>query len=101
MNLTLQGPISKLGIDLAKRTRIDVQIGVSRRRMVEQVMGIHAQRQSLRLLNLDCLQDIRVEAPESRSCERIQSEGSELSRRSIPQNNFSAGIRKRRERAER
>src|SRR2546426_7132502 len=99
MNLTLQPSISNLGIDLAERTRVYVQIGICGCRMVEHIAGIHTQRQSFRLRNLDRLQDIRVEAPHSRSCERIQSERSELSGRSIPQNNLSVGICKRRESA--
>src|SRR2546426_4838563 len=92
MNLTLQLSTSNLGIDLAERTRVHVQIGIAGCRMVEHIACIHTQRQSFRLRKLDRFQDIRVEAPHSRSGERIQSERSELSRRSIPQDNFSVGI---------
>ena len=99
MNLTLQLSTSSLGIDLAERTRVNVQIGISGGRMVEYIASIHTQRQSFRLRNLDRLQDIRVEAPHSRSGERIKSERSELSRRGISQDNFSVGIRKRGESA--
>src|SRR5439155_23910356 len=99
MNLTLQRSISSLGIDLAERARVNVQIGICGCRMVEHIACIHTQRQTFRLRNLDRLKDIRVEAPDSRSCERIQSERSELSGRSIPQHNFSVGIRKRSESA--
>src|SRR5207244_10590491 len=95
MNLTLQRSTSSLVIDLAEGTRVNVQIGISGGRMVEYIACIHTQRQSFRLRNLDRLQDIRVEAPHSRSCERIQSERSELSGRSIPQNDVSVGICKR------
>src|SRR5262247_3037355 len=101
MNLTLQPPISSLGIDLAERTRVNVQIGISGCRMVEHIFCIHTKRQRFRLRNLDRLEEIRVEAPVSRPCERIQSERPELSGRSIPQNNFSVGICKRSESAER
>src|SRR2546427_9479686 len=95
MNLALQRSISSLGIDLAERIRVHIQIGICGCRMVEQIACIHTQRQIFRLRNLDRLQNIRIEAPDSRSCERIQSERSELSGRSIPQGNFSVGIRKR------
>src|SRR5215510_3058326 len=101
MNLTLQLSTSNLGIDLAERTRVNVQIGICGCRMVEHIACIHTHRQSFRLRDLDRLQEIRVEAPHSRPCERIQSERSELSRRSIPQDNFSIGIRKRIECAKR
>src|SRR6266516_2030768 len=101
MNLTLQPSISSLVINLAERTRVNVQIGISGYRMVEHIACIHTQRQSLRLRNIDRLQEIRVEAPHSRPGERIQSERSELSRRSIPQDNFSVGICKRIESAKR
>src|SRR5256712_11159566 len=101
MNLTLQLSTSSLGVDLAERIRVHVQIGIARCRMVEHIACIHTQRQSFRLCNLDRLQEIRVEAPHSRSCKRIQAERSELSRRSIPQDDFSVGIRKRTESAKR
>src|SRR5436309_15287969 len=99
MNLTLQLSTSSLGIDLAEGKRVNVQIGISGCRMVENIACVHTQRQSFRLRNLDRLQEIRVEAPHSRSCKRIQAERSELSRRSIPQDDFSVGIRKRNESA--
>ena len=67
--------------------------------MVEHIACIHTQGQIFRFCNLDRLEDIRVEPPESRSCERIQSERSELPGRSIPQHNLSVGIRKRSESA--
>src|SRR5437867_3201365 len=95
MNLTLQLSTSSLGVDLAERIRVHVQIGIARRRMVEHIACIHTQRQSFRLCKLDRLQDIRVEAPHSGSYEGIQSERSELSRRSILQDNFSVGIGQR------
>src|SRR2546425_2693563 len=101
MNLTLQLSTSSLGIDLAERARANVQIGISGRRMIEHIACIQTQRQSFRLRNLDRLQEIRVEAPDSRPCERIQSERSELSGRSIPQDDFSVGIGKRSESAKR
>src|SRR5437773_4211687 len=99
MNLTLQRSVSNLGIDLAERTRVNIQIGICGCRMVEHIARIHTQRQVFRLRNLDRLQDIRIESPDSRPCEGIQSERSELSGRSIPQDNFSVGIRKRSESA--
>src|SRR6266702_6567538 len=99
MNLTLQPSISSLVINLAAHTRFNVHIGISGYRMVEHIACIHTQRQSLRLRNLDRLQEIRVEAPHSRPGERIQSERSDLSGRSIAQDNFSVGIRKRSESA--
>src|SRR5436309_13266867 len=101
MNLTLQLSTSSLGIDLAEGSRVNVQIGISGGRMVEHIACIHTQRQSFRLRNLDRLQEIRVEAPHSRPRERTQSERSELSRRSIPQDNSSVGICKRSESAKR
>src|SRR5216117_4101803 len=88
MYLTLQLSTSSLGIDLAEGERVNVQIGISGGRMVEYIACIHTQRQSFRLRNLDRLQDIRVEAPHSRSCEWVQSERSELPGRSIPKTIF-------------
>ena len=101
MDLTLQLSASGLVVNLAERTRVHVQIGISGCRMVENIACVDTQRQSFRLRNLDRLQEIRVEAPHSRPCERIQSERSELSGRSIPQDDFSAGICERSESAKR
>src|SRR5437016_11990949 len=101
VNLTLQLSTSNLGIDLAERKRINVQVGICGCRMVEHIACIHAQCQSFRLRNLDGLQEIRVDAPHSRSCDRIQSERSEGSGRGIPQYNFSVRICKRSESAKR
>src|SRR5436309_15193943 len=101
MNLSLQPYISSLVIDLAERTRVHVQIGISGYRMVEHIACIQTQRQSFRLRNLDRLQEIRVEAPHSRPGERIQSERSELSGRSIAQDDCSVRICKLSESAKR
>src|SRR5438093_118999 len=66
-HLRLKIPVSRLGRDLTERSGIDVQVWITRSRMIEHVLRIHAERQVLGLMNADALLDVRIEVPAARS----------------------------------
>src|SRR5207253_4414230 len=87
-------PASGLGCNLAERTRIDIQGRVTRRRMIQHVVGIDAERQFLRLCKLDALLYVRMQIPRPRPFNRSQTERAELSGAGIPQDDVAIRIRK-------
>jgi len=95
MNLRLDGPVSGLRGDLAEGTGIDVQVGITRGRMVEYVACVQTECEELGLTNPDAFLHIRVEGPDSGSFDVAQTQRAEFSASSIPQYDIAVGIRKR------
>src|SRR5262249_23795533 len=92
MYLAREGSESGLRLDFSEGPGIHVQIRIRRGRMIQDVLCIDAQRQRTGFREPDPLLKVRIQAPASRTVNRVQSQSSKLSGRRILKDDVAAGI---------
>src|SRR5262245_41794066 len=76
--------------DETKVRRVDIQVRNGRIRMVQHILGVHTNLETLRLGNLERLAEARIEAPPARSFDNTLAESSARSRQRVLQKHLAA-----------
>ena len=88
-----EGSASGFRVDLTEGAGIDVQVGISRSRMVEDIVGIHTEREAPGFRNLDSLLNVRIDVPASGAVDGVEAQRAQLAGGGILQDDLAAGVR--------